>query len=146
MKRKKEPDAMKKKFAEIFMAIYAKDNAKAGRMLECLKLDRADKYAQAYADSVAAMLKAREANGGRYFISSIGETRQDFVKARELLQETRRAHVLGEADAGYIAAWLDYLETVIESGRLPSRRESDGEGRKEYPGEEPGEEETSDSL
>jgi len=145
LKRKKESDEMKRKFAEIFKAIYRKENAKAAKILEGIKLERSDKYAQAYLNSVAAMLKARETNDSRYFIASIGETYQDFTKARELLQETKRMHILTEEDSGYFAAWLDYLDTVIGSGQLPRKKELD-ERREENPSEEPGEEEAPDAL
>ncbi|MGQ9515079.1 MAG: hypothetical protein ACUVTL_08550 [Thermoproteota archaeon] len=145
LRRKKESNTMKRKFADIFTAIYRKENTKAGKLLEGIKLDRSDRYMQGYLSSVAAMLKAREANDGRYFIASIGDTKQDFIKARDLLQDTKRTHIFSESDMGYIGAWLDYLDTIIDSNQLPSKKELE-DGREEYPNEEPGEEETSNTL
>jgi hypothetical protein len=135
------------KFDQLFRAIYQKENAKASKIMEGIRLDKADRYTQGYMAAIAAMLKAREANDARFFIARIGNTMADYARARALLQETRRAHILTEGDAGYMAAWLDYIDAVVGSGLLSEKEGLEkGEGAEQYPGEEPTEEEAANPL
>lgn len=137
----------KDKFAQLFKAIYQKENAKASKIIEGMKLDKADRYNQGYMTAITAMVKAREANDVRFFIARIGATKTDFVRARMLLQETRRTHILSDGDSGYMAAWLDYIDNIVESGLLSEKGElEEEEGAEQNPSEEPTEEKAADSL
>jgi len=135
------------KFAQLFKAIYQKENVKANKIVEAMKLEKADRFSQGYMAAIRAMIKARESNDERYFITKLGGTKGDYVRAKTLLQETRRTHLLSDNDSGYIAAWLDYLDAIAESGLLPEMKGlKRGEGTEQHPGEEPTEEEAANAL
>lgn len=142
-----ERERTEAKFAQLFRAIYQKENAKANKIIEGMKLEKPDRFTQGYVAAIKAMLKARESNDERYFITRLGGTKGDYARARALLHETRRTHLLSDNDSGYMAAWLDYLDTIAESGLLPDKVElKKGEGAEHYPGEEPTEEEAANAL
>lgn len=135
------------KFAQLFKAIFQKENAKANKIIEGMKMEKADKYTHGYMAAIKAMLKTRESNDERYFITRLRGMKGDYVRARALLQETRRTHLLTDEDSGYMAAWLDYLDTITESGLLQEKGDlKKGEGTEHYPSEEPTEEESANPL
>lgn len=140
-------DRIEAKFTQLFKAIYQKENTKANKIIEVMKLEKADRFTQGYMVAIKAMLKARESNDERYFITRLRGTKGDYVRTRALLQETRRTHLLTDNDSGYMAAWLDYLDAIAESGLLPEKGDlKEGEGTEHYPGEEPTEEEATNAL
>jgi len=143
----RERERTEAKFAQLFRAIYQKENAKANKIIEGMKLEKPDRFAQGYMAAIKAMFKARESNDERYFITQLGGTKADYGRARALLQETRRTHLLSDNDSGYMAAWLDYIDTVAESGLLSEKEDlQKGDGAEHYPGEEPTEEEAANAL
>jgi len=143
----KNRERIEAKFTQLFKAIYQKENTKANKMIEGMKLEKADRFTQGYMAAIRAMLKARESNDERYFITRVGGAKGDYVMARALLQETRRTHLLTDNDSGYVAAWLDYLDAIAGSGLLPEKADlKEGEGAEHNPGEEPTEEESTDAL
>jgi hypothetical protein len=136
---------LRARFEDLFKAIHGKEYAKANKILVNTKLDRTDRFVQGYMTAIAAMIRAREANDDRYFIGRIGESERDYTKARALIQETRRAHILSDSDTGYFSAWQDYLDVIANSGLLPKELEGE-KGAEQHPGEEPAEEKATDSL
>jgi len=129
--------ALRQRFAEAFLALFRGELESVGGEVEKASAEAADDYARGYLTALRGMVKALGGDD-RFYTAKIPRTRKGYEGARRGMQETAGAHLLSEFDAGYMAAWVDYLDAVLAANLLDVEQ-----GVEKPPDEEPGEEEAS---